>query len=206
MIRTSTAFGLLAAGLILFGPELAHAHAFSRSSALASFMEGATLPVTAPTILLCILPLGLLVGLGTHARIAPILLAFLAGFIVAIPVAPHVGPFIEPTAVLLGSIFAALAALLPKLPGRVVAALAAIGGLVGCLSALTGHTWGEVPLPTLPGLLLGFFIVMAVSAGAVIRTRQYMGGPAAMLAWRIGASWCGAVALIYAAFESRAYF
>ena len=49
-------------------------------------------------------------------------------------------------------------------------------------------------------------VVMAVSAGAVIRTRQYAGGPAAMLAWRIGASWCGAVALIYAAFESRAYF
>jgi hypothetical protein len=206
LIRSRTAFGLLAAGLVLIGPELAHAHAFSRSSMLASFMEGVTLPVIAPTILLCILPLGLLVGLGGHTRIAPILLAFLAGVIVAVPVASYVGPFIEPIAVLLGAIFAALAALLPKLPGRIVAILAATGGLVGCLSALTGHAWGEVPLPTLPGLLLGFFIVMAVSAGAVIRTRQYAGGPAAMLAWRIGASWCGAVALIYAAFESRAYF
>jgi len=206
LIRNRTAPGLLAAGPILIGPELAHAHAFSRSSMLASFMEGATLPVTAPTILLCILPLGLLVGLGNHARIAPILLAFLAGVILAIPVAPHVGPFIEPIAVLVGAIFAALAALLPMVPRRIVVILAAIGGLVGCLSALTGHAWGEVPLPTLPGLLLGFFIVMAVSAGAVIRTRQYAGGPVAMLAWRIAASWCGAVALIYAAFESRAYF
>ncbi|MDF1735384.1 MAG: hypothetical protein P1U37_08885 [Minwuia sp.] len=206
MIRLSGVFATTVSGLILFGPETARAHAFSRSGMVESFLEGTVLPLTASTILLCLLPLGLLIGLGRKTNAPHSVLAALIGIVAAMPVAPATGPVAEPVAVLVGAVLAAFAALLPGAAKPVTMALALIGGFAAGLSALTGHAWGEVPPPIYPGLLLGGFILVGAAAGAVIRTREYVSEAAGKLAWRVGASWCGATALIYAAFEGRAYF
>lgn len=206
MNRRRSAFGVSAAGLVLAWPGLAYAHAFSRSSLFESFVEGAALPLTAPTILLCFAPFGLLVGLVSGDGIPKALPAFLAGLVAAVPIAPFFGPFVEPVAVFVGAICAAVAALMPNAPAKLVVALAIVAGSAGSLSALSGHAWGEVPVATQIGLVFGAYIVLAAGAGAVIKTRERWTGPALTLAWRIAASWCGAIALIYAAFESRKYF
>ncbi len=206
MIRRSGVLAITVSGLMLLGPETVHAHAFSRSGTVDSFLEGTILPLTATTILLCLLPLGLLVGLGRKSHAPHAVLAAVVGIVAAIPVAPATGPAVEPLAVLVGAVLAAFAALLPGAPRPVTLALAVIGGFAAGLSALTGHAWGEVPPPIYPGLLLGGFILVGAAAGAVIRTREYVSEAAGKLAWRVGASWSGAIALIYAAFEGRAYF
>lgn len=193
--------GGLCAALVLL-PGAAQAHAFrTGADVYTQFIEGVGVPLADPALVLCLLPLGLLAGLwrpDAMPKLWPVLIpALILGGLCA-SLAP---PEVAIAAVSVGAATACIAALARTLPSLLVLAMGALGGAVAGLTALQGHGFGELSLAIHLGLLLGANLVVAIPAALVKLTLPDGAAMWRRIGWRVAASWSGAVAVMFLAFQ-----
>ena len=179
----------------------AGAHAFTSGANLyAQFVEGASVPLVTPAILLALVPLGLLIGLTGRVGMARAWPGVLAGLMLGWGVAPWAGPGVVLAAVGVGAVLGALGALLPEQGPPVPALLAGLAVTVATAVALEGHARFELPGLILAGVAFGVHLVVVLPAALVSGTAGRWPQAWVRIGWRVLASWAGAVGLIYAAF------
>ncbi|MFN3145103.1 MAG: hypothetical protein ACE368_07460 [Paracoccaceae bacterium] len=197
MIRSLTAGAALVA---LAAP--AHAHAFrTGADAYAQFLEGTGVPLGDPAILLGLLPLGVLLGLWRMDGMPAVWPGFIAGLMLGLGLAPALpeGITLVPLAIgLIAAILGAAALNYPRLPLTLFAGLT---GAAAGATALSGHGWGELPPTIHAGVFLGTHLAVVLPAALVVTTRQAIDAGWLRLGWRITASWLGAMAMMFGAFQ-----
>lgn len=192
--------------LVLFAlsPDQGDAHAFERTSGLYDqFNDGVIVALTTPSIVLCLLPLGILAGTARRVGLRGAWPWLLGGQAIGVLLAPIAPPQIAAVALALGLVTAVLAALKPGLRSPVPQAAAALTGGVSALAAFEGHALFELPLGVHAGLLLGanvaFAVVAAVASASLDRwPRDWL-----RVGWRIAASWLAAICALVLAFLLR---
>ena len=152
-----------------------------------------------PVLLLALLPLGLALGIWRTDGLPRVWPALAAGLIAGAAAAPLAGLTIALAAILTGLAVAMMGVAALRWPVWLMAAAAASTGLVSGMAAFEGHAFGELPAPIALGILSGALLVAVVPAGVVSFTRDALGAPWVTLAWRVGASWLAAIALMLAA-------
>lgn len=188
------------APFVLAGP--ANAHAFTAGAdSYAQFIEGASVILIYPAILLPILALGLLLSLWDPDGLPRTWPVFLAGQALGIFAAVAVGPEALVGFIALGVVTAALAALVSAVPR-----LAAFGfaGLTGCgalAMALEGHGMFELSVFTHLGLFFGTNLAVALGAGLARLVLDRFEAGWVRIGVRVAASWIGAILLLTLAFE-----
>lgn len=181
------------------------AHEFTAGAdQYASFVEGASVPLSWPPALVCLVALGILTGLWHRLGARPLFIGFLPGIVLGIA---------------LSTFQPALADLAPHVAGLCVALLAASGlapqralgtaagfvaGITVLLGALDEHPFGSLPVSIYVGICFATLLI-AVATTALVRMSFDRWGEAKWLniAWRTGASWCAAMLLLALAFELR---
>lgn len=186
-------------------PGAAGAHAFEAGAdTYARFVEGAAVPLSAPAVALCLVPLGLLLGLWRDDGLPAVWPALLLGLGAGIGLAPLADPWVPLAALAAGALCAAAAALAVLPRRRAVMAAVAFGvGLLATTAGLEGHARGEVPPATLAGILFGANLAVAIPAATVSASTERWRQVWVRIGWRIMSSWSGAIAVLYLAFELR---
>lgn len=185
-------------------PDRGAAHAFqSGAGVYDQFVEGVGVALSAPAVILCLLPLGLLAGLWRRDGMPVIWPWFLAGQAVGLFAAAVVPPSIAAAALGVGVATAVLAALRPDPPAPAPQVLAAITGLLATAVSFEGHGLFELPLGIHAGLLLGANLAVAAAAGLAAATLDRWPRHWLRIGWRVAASWLAAIALMVLAFELR---
>jgi hypothetical protein len=194
----------LCAALLALSPGAALAHAFSAGAdGYGQFTEGAGVALNTPAILICLVPLGLLWGLGGRARVLAAWPWLLAGLVAGGLAAPSIGEGVVLAAVGLGAVLSILAALAPQADSLAIRALSALAGATAAAVALEGHPWGDLPLLILLGVALGLHLAVLAPAALASASQERWGRPWIQLGWRVAASWAAATAIIYGAFLWR---
>ncbi|WP_172300225.1 hypothetical protein [Pseudoruegeria sp. HB172150] len=202
MRRATTALTLA----IALRPDTGAAHAFQAGSGLyTQFLEGLTVTLTYPAILLCLLPMGLLAGVWRSGGLLSVWHWFIAAQVVGIFLAPLVPPEIYLATLSLGIVTAVLAALYPQPPRTVVITLAALTGLVATCAAFEGHALLEPPIAARAGVILGANLALSVAAALPDSTLERWPYPWLRIGWRIAASWLAAITVMVFAFELSPY-
>ncbi len=186
--------------LTLAGP--ANAHAFTAGADLyAQFVEGASVILIYPAILLPILALGILVSLWDTEGLPRAWPLFLSGQIVGVFLAALVGPGMLTAFIGLGLVTATLAALAPAVPRWAVFGLAGLTGIGALATALEGHGLFEQSAFTHLGLLFGTNLAVALSAGLARLVLVAFEAAWVWIGVRVASSWIGAILLLTLAFE-----
>ncbi len=180
----------------------ADAHAFSAGAdSYAQFVEGASVILIYPAILLPILVLGLLLSLWDVDGLPKAWPIFLGGQFVGLFAAPLVGPGALSAFIGLGVATAALAALLSAIPRGVAFGLAGLTGMGALAMALEGHGLFELPTFTHLGLLFGTNLAAALAASLAGLVLVRFQADWVRIGVRVAASWIGAILLLTLAFE-----
>lgn len=181
-------------------PAAASAHGFGPAgSAYALFVEGASAPWMQADLLLCLLPLGVLMGLwrpDAWPLLWPSLITGLVAGMLAGPLLPG-GVGIAPLG--LGLIASGLAAAMLPYPRGAMRGLTGLAGGVAGAAALGQTQW--LPVWAMMGVVLGSCLAVALSAAAVVTTRREIPAGWLVVGWRIAASWLGAMAIMIGAFR-----
>jgi hydrogenase/urease accessory protein HupE len=195
------------AGLTLWvalAPSQAFAHA--PIEGIEGFYTGLLHPLTTPGQLLCLLALGLLLGLSRPRRATGTWLGFgaavLAGIVMGqIGIAADVA---EPLLFVIAAGATTLAALWPA--GRPVTALLlpAIGGLALGLASTPSSGPLRATAITLAGSFVGLNLGLLYAGGAVAWVRDHVSASWVLVGLRIAAAWIAAVAALMAALAMAA--
>jgi hypothetical protein len=196
--RTTAA---VAAALALL-PGSAAAHAFrTGADAYAVFLQGVAVPLNDPWILLCLLPVGVMVGIWRKDGMPAVWPGLIGGLLLGFLLAPLLPEGLALVPLAFGLIASVLAAAALSYPRPAVFAFMTLAAAVGGWMALAGHGWGELPLTVYAGVFLGAHFAVVLPAAAVVATRRLIPAGWLMIAWRALASWLGAVAMMLAAFQ-----
>lgn len=167
------------------------------TGAWALFRDGAAAPLTNPWILLCLLPLGVLIGLSARAGVRLPLAALAAGLAAGVAAAPYLPPGLALAPLAVGLAAALLAALDLAYPPAAIATLAGLAGVASGGFSLSG--FGRLPLLIHAGVAAGALLAALLPALAVCASRRLTDAPWLTIAWRVVASWLGAVAIMLGA-------
>ncbi|MEX5728173.1 hypothetical protein Ga0609869_001526 [Rhodovulum iodosum] len=190
-----------AAALALFlAAPRAEAHAFrSGSESYAAFVEGASVPLNDPGILICLAATGLALGIWRARGLPAVWPALIVGLAAGLALAPLAPVWSGIAALGLGILAAVMGVTALPWPRWALATLAASAGLLAGFASLQGHGWGELPLSVALGVFFGAHLALVVPAGLVEACRRRLVAPWVMIGWRVAASWLGAVALLLGA-------
>lgn len=193
-----------AAALCLAAPR-AEAHAFrSGSESYGAFVEGASVPLNDPQIMLCLAATGLTLGLWRARGLPAVWPTLLAGLLAGLVLAPLAPLWSGLAALALGIIAATMGVAALPWPRWSAALLAGAAGLLAGFASLQGHDWGELPLSVALGVFFGAHLALVVPAGLVETARRRVTAPWVTIGWRVLASWLGAVALMLGALSLSA--
>ncbi len=193
---------LAAAGVFPAGQAAAHAFQ-GGADGYAQFVEGASVILTYPGILLPILALGVAVSLWDTEGLPRVWPYALAGQVLGIFAASVVGVWVAVAFMGLGVVVAVLAALWPVSNRAVMTGLAGLTGLGAIAAALEGHGLFELPVMIHLGILFGANLVLAAASGASALAMERVGAEWMRIGWRVVASWIGAILLLFLAFALR---
>jgi hypothetical protein len=186
--------------LILAGP--ANAHAFTAGAdSYAQFVEGASVILIYPAILLPILALGLLLSLWHDEGLPKAWPVFLGGQVLGVFAATAVGPGALVLFIALGVVTSAIAALISPVPRWAAYGLAGLVGMGALAMALEGHGLFELPIFTHLGLLFGANLAVALGAGVSRLILVWVEAAWVRIGVRVAASWIGAILILTLAFE-----
>ncbi len=192
--------------LILFAlrPDPGAAHAFEGGSGIYDqFTQGVGVALTAPSIVLCLLPLGILVGGWRSDGMLAVWPWLLAGQAAGLFLAPLMPPETTAAALALGLVTGALAALKPDPPSPVPQGFAALTGLLATMSSFEGHALFELPLGVHAGLIFGANVAVAAPAALVASTLERWPRDWLSIGWRVAASWLAAICALVLAFAVK---
>jgi len=164
------------------------------------FIEGASVILTYPAILLPVLALGLLLSLWHPEGLPSVWPIFLAGQVLGIFAAVAIGPEALVAFIGLGVGTAALAALVSPVPRVAAYGLAGLTGCGALSVALEGHGLFELPVFTHLGLLFGTNLAVAMGAGLARLVLVRFDAGWVRIGVRVAASWIGAILLLVLAF------
>ncbi|MDF0602968.1 hypothetical protein P1J78_19670 [Psychromarinibacter sp. C21-152] len=198
-----------AAGVLLtlaLRPDPGAAHAFQEGGGVYDrFVEGVSVALSAPSVILCLLPMGVLIGLWRRDGLPAVWPWFLGGQAAGLFAAAAVPPTVALASLGAGAVTGALAALRPDPPAPAPHVLAALTGLLSAAASFQGHGLFALSPGIHAGLLLGANLALAAAAGLAAATLQRWPRPWLTIGWRIAASWLAAVALLVLAFELRPF-
>lgn len=194
----------LVAGTVLVGlpAHSAHAHSFDTGAdSYAQVIEGASVVLSDPGLLIPILALGILLSLWDADGLPRAWPVYLVGLVAGIVLAAFVGEWVAVAFIGLGLVTASLAALWGRPPAPLAVGVAGLTGIGAMAVSLGGHGLFELSVFIHLGLLLGVNIAVAVAAAAARFALDRVKAPWMRIAWRVVASWMGAVLALYLAFE-----
>jgi len=195
---------LIAALAACLGASRAEAHAFEAGADYyAQFVEGASVVLTYPELLLPVLALGILLTLWDMDGLPRVWSVYIAGLVVGIFGAALVGPWMAVVLLAFGVVVAALGAVLPRHTRAEALGLAGLAGLFVMAGSLEGHGLFELGLFIHLGLFFGANIALALSAGLVRLAFVQSDAGWIRIGARIAASWIGAVLVLILAFTVR---
>lgn len=198
--------GVFVALSLAFCPGQVQAHAFQAGSGIYDqFVEGTAVALSAPEIVLCLLPLGLFVGTWKRDGMVVIWPYLLAGQAAGLFLAVAAPPTAPAYALGLGAVTATLAALRPGPPVPAPQIFAVLTGLLASIASFEGHGLFELPAGIHAGLLFGANLAVAAMAGLAAATLERWPFHWLRIGWRVAASWLAAVALMVLAFEMRPF-
>ncbi len=182
----------------------AYAHAFKSGTDLyEQFVEGGSVIVIYPEVLLPLCAAGILVGLWHADGMVRSWPVFALGLILGVPSAVLVGPWIALWLIGLGLLTAFLAALLSRHGKAQCLILAFLTGLVSIMSSLEGHALFELPVFIYLGILFVANIAFVASANLTRMTIDRFQFAAVPIIFRVAASWIATILLLFLAFELR---
>lgn len=182
----------------------ADAHAFEAGADYyAQFVEGASVILTYPELLLPVLALGLLLTLWHPDGLPRVWAIYIGGLVAGIFGAAVVGPWMAIVLLALGVLTSALAAVMPRHSYGEAAVLAGVTGVLVMAGGLEGHGLFELGLFIHLGLFFGANIALAVPAA--LTRLAFMQSEAAWIriGARVAASWIAAVLVLILAFTLR---
>lgn len=189
-------------GLLLFS-SAAQAHSFGAGTDFfAAFIEGAKVILFEPITLFACLSLGLLMTLwrpnGLVVALPYLIGATVLGFLTA-----TFAPAGSITALLsIGTVSAALAAVLAHNSKLVVLAASIATGILCLFVALEGHEWMELSAAIYLGLIIGTYFCVAVAAAlAKALLERFKNAQWSRITLRVAASWLAAMQILMFAFQ-----
>lgn len=190
--------------LCALGPQGALAHAFSSGrDGYEQFIEGASVTLAAPALILPLAALGIFVGLWRADGMVRVWPLFLAAQVVGVGLAVLVGPWIATAGLAFGIATAVIAALRGAAARPVVFAMVALGGVIALAGSLEGHGFAELPVMIHLGILAGANVAVSAVAGLVVATTRRWRASWIAIGWRIAASWLAAIMVLFLAFMLR---
>jgi len=191
----------LAGAAALVAPR-AHAHAFeSGADSYAQFVEGASVVLAYPGLLLPVLALGVLLTLWDIDGLPRVWPVYIGGLLAGIFLGGVVGPWIAAVFLALGVLVASLAAILPHHRRAEALALAGATGVLVMAGSLEGHGLFELGLFIHIGLFFGANIALALAAGVVRLAFMQSSAAWVRIGARVAASWIGAALVLMLAFS-----
>jgi hypothetical protein len=185
---------------VIAGPV--HGHAFDAGAdAYGQFVEGAAVMLTFPGIVLPLLALGVLLSLWREDGLPNVWPVFLVAQLAGVFGAALIGPVVALIFMALGIVIAAMAALAPSVPKMAAYGFAGLAGVCAMLTAFEGHGLFELPVFTHLGLLFGANLATALAAGIARLALTRVEAGWMRIAWRVAASWIGAILMLTLAFE-----
>ncbi|MEO0990951.1 MAG: hypothetical protein AAFX00_08390 [Pseudomonadota bacterium] len=179
----------------------ANAHAFkSGADQYQQFLEGVSVILTYPGLLLPISALGILLGLWKQDGLPHVWAIYIAGLVAGVFLSPFVGPPIAIALMGLGLITAACAALLPRHVYPEAAVLAGLAGLLVSAASFEGHGLFELGAFIHLGIFLGANLALAAPAALIGVLFEKIDAPWTRIGVRILASWTGAILVLMIAF------
>lgn len=195
---------LQAALFLLATMGRAEAHAFrSGADFYDQFLEGASVVLAYPGILLPLIAVGILAGLWHDDGMACAWPSLTSGLVLGIPLSVFAGPVVAIWLIGLGVLTAVLAALLPRHGTVQVVALAFLTGLLAMMTSLEGHGLFELPAFIYAGIFVAGNFAFVASANLTRMTIERFPADATSILFRVFASWIGAMLLLFLAFEWR---
>lgn len=190
-------------GLLTLASFSAHSHSFGAGTdSFQAFVEGARVMLFEPITLFAGLSAGLMITLwrsGGMLVVWPALIvATLLGFLAA-TLAPE---WTKMALIVVGTLTAALAAVLQSHKQALVMLLVVLTGVLSLFVALEGHTWMELTAAIYVGLILGAqFSVVIGAALAQMLLEKFGTAPWSRIAIRVAASWLAAMQILILAFQ-----
>ena len=190
-------------GLLTLASFSVHSHSFGAGTdAFQAFVEGARVMLFEPITLFAGLSAGLMVTLwrsgGMLAVWPALIVATLLGFLAA-TLAPE---WTKMALIIVGTLTAALAAVLHSHKQALVMLLVVLTGVLSLFVALEGHTWMELTAAIYIGLILGAqFSVVIGAALAQMLLEKFGTAPWSRIAIRVAASWLAAMQILILAFQ-----
>lgn len=192
--------GTVSAATIAAGPAFAHSFE-AGADAYGRFVEGATVILVHPTILLPLVALGILLGLWDEGGLPTVWPVFLSGQLAGVAAASVSGPAVAVAFIGLGLATASAAALLPAVPRWLAFSLSGLVGAGALAASLEGQGLLILPIFTHLGLLFGVNLATAAAEGLARFAVLRVDAPWMRIGWRVAASWIAAILLLMLAFE-----